>query len=214
MILDAFDYICAALLQEDLLFIISLCTCCWHIIAFWNWYGDFAGISQAPRLIYTWNGHTATKAFVLKSWEGIYQTNPWVLLKRNSITAEAEATERSTQIYIFFSFYRLYRCWSITSHLFFSLSGRRNSSGVWRRGAACCSACSTSHRPMMAMCRARPRRGLEAGCAWGSNDVPTWLPWTSTVTQTPTLKRKAHSCVKQHQHKSQSRWANPSFYSL
>lgn len=95
----------------------------------------------------------------------------------------------------------------------FSLSGRRNSSGVWRRGAACCSACSTSHRPMMAMCRARPRRGLVAGCAWGSSDVPTWLPWTSTVIQTPTLKRKAHSCVKQHRHKSQSRWANPSFYS-
>lgn len=213
MILDAFDYNSAALLPEDLLFIISLCTCCWHIIALWNWYGDFAGISQAPRLIYTWNGHTATKAFVLKSWEGIYQTNPWVLLKRNLITAEAEATERSTQIYIFF----ILSAVSLLKHNIssvFSLSGRQNSSGVWRRGAACCSACSTSHRPMMAMCRAKPRRGLVAGCAWGSNDVPTWLPWTSTVIQTPTLKRKAHSCVKQHLQKSQSRWANPSFYSL
>lgn len=50
----------------------------------------------------------------------------------------------------------------------------------------------------MAMCRARPRTGLVAGCAWGSNDVPTWLPWTSTVIQTPTLKRKEHSWLKQH----------------
>lgn len=80
----------------------------------------------------------------------------------------------------------------------FSLSGRRNNSGVWRSGAACCSACSTYHRPLMAMCRARPRRGLVAGCVWGSNDVPTWLPWTSTVIQTPTLKRKERSCIKQH----------------
>lgn len=87
---------------------------------------------------------------------------------------------------------------SLLKHRFSSalcLSGRWNNSGVWRRGAACCSACSTYHRPRMATCRARPRRGLVAGCVWGSSDVPTWLPWTSTVIQTPTLKRKEHSCI-------------------
>lgn len=75
--------------------------------------------------------------------------------------------------------------------LLFELSGRLNNIGVWRREAVCCSACSTSPRPVTAMCRARPRTGLVAGCAWASNAAPTWRPWMSTATQTPTLKRKA-----------------------
>ena len=78
--------------------------------------------------------------------------------------------------------------WSVMSPL--SLSGRLSSRGVLRRGAACCSACSTSPRLVMATWRARPRRGLAAGCVWASNAAPTWQPWMSTATRTPTLKRK------------------------
>lgn len=73
---------------------------------------------------------------------------------------------------------------------FVRLSGRLNNRGAWRREAVCCSACSTSPRPAKAMRRARPRTGLVAGCAWASNAAPTWRPWMSTATQTPTLKRK------------------------
>lgn len=62
------------------------CTRRWHIIALWNGYGDFSGISKL--LIYTWNRDAATEAVILTWWERINQTNPKILLKRNSITAD------------------------------------------------------------------------------------------------------------------------------
>lgn len=71
------------------------------------------------------------------------------------------------------------------------VSGKANSREVWRREAACCSACSTYLRPVMATCRARPRTGPGEGCVWASSAAPTWQPWMSTATLTPTLKRKA-----------------------
>lgn len=71
-----------------------------------------------------------------------------------------------------------------------SFSGRPSSREVWRRGAACCSASSTSLRPGLTTSRASPRRGLAVGCVWASNAAPTWQPWTSTATPTPTSKRK------------------------
>lgn len=92
-------------------------------------------------------------------------------------------------------FPRLFPCFCrlhpVFNPLFVCPSGRLNNRGVWRREAVCCSAYSTSPRPATAMHRARPRTGLVAGCAWASSVAPTWRPWMSTATQTPTLKRKA-----------------------
>lgn len=120
------------------------------------------------------------------------ETNPWVLLKRNSITADRKI---DTSIFAILSAASLLKR-NFSSVL--SLSGRQNNRGVWRREGVCCSACSTYPRPLMAMYRARPRgRGLVAGCVSGSNAVPIWLPWMSTVIQTPTLKRKVLTFIYQ-----------------
>lgn len=70
------------------------------------------------------------------------------------------------------------------------ISGRRSSRGVWRREDVCCSASSSSRRTRMASWRARPRRERVVGCVWASNAAPTWQPWTSMASLTPTLKRK------------------------
>lgn len=87
-------------------------------------------------------------------------------------------------------------CAAHRSHPFLSFSGRWSSREVWRKGAVCCFASSSCPQTVTATWRARPRRELGVGSAWASSAAPTWQPWTSTASPTPTSKRELKPRLK------------------